>query len=222
MGSRSFGCQSAFNCFGSNEVQCGPSFTRDVCVSCLTFKPCNSAHRIFDARAPVRARRQGQEKNAKEQLDKYEAPAYIFVATLQVERQAERRAGGRPLNGKTNTASRLLRAGRPRVPHHSVVQADCINLRSRRHRFPTLGALVQQLADHEQPNGPGATQGGERTCSARRGAGTACSARPRYDAARPERAVNGERRGQGSAYPTARRQPEGRGSRREGWWSRQA
>ena len=45
---------------------------------------------------------------------------------------------------------------------------------------------------------------------------------PRYDAARPERVVNGERRGQGSAYPTARRQPEGRGSRREGWWSRQA
>ena len=41
----------------------------------------NSAHRILDARAPVRARRQGQYKNAKEQLDKYEAPAYIFVAT---------------------------------------------------------------------------------------------------------------------------------------------
>ena len=70
----------------------------------------------------------------------------------QVERQAERRAGGRPPNGgETNTASRLLRAGRPRVPHHSVVQADCINLRSRRHRFPTLGALVQQLADHFLP-----------------------------------------------------------------------
>ena len=70
----------------------------------------------------------------------------------QVERQAERRAGGRPPNGgETNTTSRLLRAGRPRVPHHSVVQADCINLRSRRHRFPTLGALVQQLADHFLP-----------------------------------------------------------------------